>query len=203
MLSDFGARGVVVLGDVPRPADVVGPFRTLVAEHFPAARAHVLVRDVSRSLRLLMVAARRRAAPYNVLLRLDLDAAPDGAARAALERFRDEVRPAARRLLVFGTVNHQFHRLDAGPGDVAMAFINTWPAAGPSREEAQRYWLDQHGPLVLKVGLPPVVTSYTQVHFDDSWDTDYQGLSFETITGQRDLVRYFLRDRAVRRLNRI
>lgn len=195
MLSDFPARSVVMLGDGAR--DLLQGFRDFAGKHFPDAATHVLVRDLSLPLRLLMVVAHRRRAPHDLLLRLDLAGELTEAQRTALAGYRAET-----GLLVFQTTNHQFHNEDTGPDDVVMAFINTWPAH-LDRAEARRHWLDDHGPLVREVGLPPVVTSYTQVHFDDSFDDTYQGLSFETITSQRDLVRYFVRHASIRRLNRI
>jgi hypothetical protein len=148
---------------------------------------------VSPALRLLMLAARRRAAPHNVLLRVDLTEPLDDARRGELEAFRGDAAAVADELLLFHTSNTQFHERGSGPDDVAMAFINTWPE-GKSRPDAQRYWIDEHGPLVRRTGLPAVVTSYTQIHFDETLDRTYQGLSFETISSQRDLVSTYLRD---------
>jgi hypothetical protein len=204
MLSDISGRGVVLLGDFAVPDDAVASLRGFAEKYFAGCAAHLLVKDVTRSLRWLLVVANRRQAPYNVVLRIDLESELTAEQRAAIERFREEfrTRPGVRRLLAFGTRNVQFHNLSAGPADVAMAFINTWPI-GPSHEEAHRYWVEHHGPLVQKVGLPSVITSYSQIHFDDSFDQDYQGLSFETITSQRDLVRCYLRDAAMRKLNKI
>jgi hypothetical protein len=202
VLSDFTSRSVIMLGKVPAPEDILPPFRKLADEHFPSAKAHVLVKRLSLALRLLMVVANRRQAPLNVLLRLDLDAELNQGQRSALEQFREDLRPVAEQLLLFRTANVQFHNLNSAPTDVAMAFINTWPAH-LSHDRAQKYWGEHHGPLVRKVGLPPMITSYTQIHFEDSWDQTYQGLSFETITSQRELVKCFIRDSSVRKLNKI
>jgi hypothetical protein len=198
MLSNFTAQSVVMLGDVPAPDDIAPAFRELAEEHFPGAETHVLVKQLSLSLRLAMMASRRKEAPYNVLLRIDLEAEPEERQLKMLEQFREEV---SGRLLMFLTANVQFHNRDSGPADQAMAFINTWPDDLP-HDEAQTYWLDHHGPLVREVGLPPVITSYTQVHFDDSLDQDHQGLSFETIKSQRALVSSFVRDSSLRKLNK-
>lgn len=202
MLSDFDSRGVVVLGSVAAPDLIVPQFRKLAEDHFPQARTHILVKQLSPSLRLLMTVAKRREAPYNILLRLDFEAAPDEHRREALERFRADVATLADEVLVFQTVNTQFHNLNCAPTDVAMAFINTWPT-GMTKEQAQQYWRENHGPLVRQVGLPPAITSYTQIHFDDSFDQTYQGLSFETITSQWDLVKCFIMNSSLRKLNRI
>jgi hypothetical protein len=191
-----------MLGRDCEPKAVVPPFRELVAAHFPGAAAHVLVKRLSSALRLAMVAAGRKEAPHNALLRIDLGAELTGGQREAVERFREALRPVTGQLLVFGTANFQFHNVNCTPADVAMAFINTWPAHLPE-DRAQQYWVEHHGPLVREVGLPPVITSYTQIHFDDSFDRTYQGLSFETITGQRDLVKCFAKDRPLRKLNKI
>jgi hypothetical protein len=180
-------------------------FFRLAEEHFPQSTCHVLARDIAPTMRLMMMVANRRRAPYNVLVRIDLPAELTGSQAGALARLRDELPAAQRR--VFLTVNHQFHRSGDGPDDVAMAFINTWPAHR-SRAEAQEHWVRRHGPLVLTVGLPPVITSYTQVHFavdtayPEVFDQTYQGLSFETITSQADLVKAFAGSAALRRLNR-
>lgn len=208
-LSEFSARSVVWLvrtGPHSGIDDLRTRFSRLAEEHFPGAKCHFLVRDIQPLMRLLMLLANRRKAPYDVLVRIDLmsDLTPEQARGSA--RLKEALAVAECR--TFLTTNVQFHRRSAGPGDVAMAFINTWPAHR-SRVEAQQYWLDHHGPLVLKVGLPPVITSYTQVHFDVDtehpalFDHDYQGLSFETITSQRDLVRAFAGHAALRRLNKI
>ena len=102
---------------------------------------------------------------------------------------------------MFLTRNTQFHNKDTAPTDTAMAFVKTWPP-NQARERSQVYWVENHGSLVQEVGLPAVITSYTQLHFD-SVEGDYQGLSFETITSQRDMVQTLVRDPAARRLNRI
>jgi hypothetical protein len=198
MLSNFTTQSVVMLGDVAAPEDLAPAFREFAAEHFPGTETYVLVKRLSLSLRLAMMASRRKEAPYNVLLRIDLLAEPEEPQMKALEQFRTEV---SGRLLLFLTANVQFHNRGTGAADQAMAFINTWPA-GLAHDEAQAYWLDHHGPLVREVGLPPVITSYTQVHFDDSLDQDYQGLSFETIKSQRALVSTFIRHSSLRKLNR-
>jgi hypothetical protein len=199
MLSNFTARSVVILGEVAAPEDVAPAFRELAKEYFPRAKTHVLVKQLSLALRLAMKASHRREAPYNTLLRIDLDNELDERQKKALERFREGVQAP---LLVFQTANFQFHNRDSAPGDQAMAFINTWPDHIP-RDEAKKYWVENHGPLVQKVGVPPVITSYTQVHFDDSLDQTYQGLSFETIKSQRDLVTTFIRNPSLRKLNNI
>jgi hypothetical protein len=191
-----------MLGKVPTPDHILSPFRKLADQHFPTAEAHVLAKHLSLSLRLLMVVANRRQAPYNVLLRLDLDGELNQGQRKALEQFHKDLRPVTERLLLFRTTNVQFHNRSSAPADVAMAFINTWPDH-ISREQAQKYWVEHHGPLVRRTGLPPVITSYTQIHFDDSFDQTYQGLSFETITGQGDLAKCFIRSPSIRKLNRI
>jgi hypothetical protein len=191
-----------MLGNVPAPDDLRPPLRKLAAEHFPDDPAYLLVKRLSLALRLLMRVANRKEAPYNVLLRLDVDTELTDQQRQALEQFRLDMAATGARLLLFQSTNVQFHRHDAAATDVAMAFINTWPG-DLTREEAQRHWLEHHGPLVQEVGLPAVITSYTQVHFDDSFDATYQGLSFETITSQRALARTFVRDGSVRKLNRI
>lgn len=202
MLSNFNSRSVIMLGKVPVPDEIGPPFQKLADEHFPGAAAHVLGKRLSLVLRLLMVVANRREAPHNVLLRLDLDAELSEGQRKALEQFREDLRPVTEQLLLFQTTNFQLHNLNSAPTDVAMAFINTWPAH-LSRDQARQYWVEHHGPLVLEVGLPPVITSYTQIHFDDSLDQTYQGLSFETITSQRDLVKHFIRNSSMRKLNKI
>lgn len=202
VLSSFAPKSVIALARVPATDNVVPHFRKLWSEHFPGAKTHFLVKRLSLALRLLMIAANRNEAPYNVLLRLDLDAALDQGQRDALQRFRSDLRLAAEDLLLFQTTNFQFHNVDSAPTDVAMAFINTWPSH-LSREQAQRYWFERHGPLVRTTGLPPVITSYTQIHFDDSLDQTYQGLSFETITGQLDLVKFFIRNSSIRKLNKV
>lgn len=201
MLSAFPANSVVVLARNVPVEGVVPRFRKLVDEHFPGGEAHFLVKRLSLALRLLMVVANRQQAPYDMLLRIDLEAAMTPEQSEALKGFRSELGAGEGDVLLFQTANFQFHNVDSAPADVAMAFINTWPS-DISREQAQRYWFDHHGPLVRKIGLPPVITSYTQVHFDDSLDRTYQGLSFETITSQLDLVKVFVRDATVRRLNK-
>jgi hypothetical protein len=201
VLSTFAPHSVVALATSAAPAELAARFQRLTSQHFPGAATYTLLRQVSPALRLLMLAARRRPAPHNVLLRADLTEPLDDERRDALEVFRAGAAAVAGELLLFHTSNTQFHERGSGPDDVAMAFINTWPA-DRSRQDAQRYWIDRHGPLVRRTGLPPVVTSYSQIHFDGTLDSTYQGLSFETITSQRDLVSTYLRDASLRRLNR-
>ena len=202
VLSDFSATSVILLGQVTSVDGLVGAFDELVAEHFSDATPYVLVRQISTVLKVTTVLAGRKLAPYHLLLRIDLARELTPEQRAALIGLRQRDIPGTTLLRAFHARNFQFHHENCTENDVVMAFINTWPAQ-VTREAAQRHWLDGHGPLVRETGLPPVITSYTQIHFDDTLDTDYQGLSFETITGQRELVNRFVTDAAFRRLNRI
>lgn len=202
VLSDFTPSSVIMLARTTSTGDLVGAFDGLVAEHFPDATRYVLRRHVSTVLKVVTVLAGRKLAPYNVLLRIDLPTELTRRQHEALTELRRRPLAGVERLRVFHARNHQFHHENRTSDDVVMAFINTWPA-GITRQAAQRHWLDEHGPLVRGTGLPPVITSYTQIHFDDTLDTDYQGLSFETITSQRKLVNRFLTDAAFRRLNKL
>src|SRR5512139_3396880 len=74
-LADFSAHSIVwlVRGDerasIP---ELAATFARLREDHFADARLHVLGRHIRPTLCLLMFVARRAAAPYDLLVRLDL-----------------------------------------------------------------------------------------------------------------------------------
>lgn len=215
-LADFTSRSVVYLVSLEEigwkkenivQERILPLIKELRRESFPGAQAHFMVKDMSFCLRLLALFAKREVAPYDLLIRIDLSTDLNSEQREALRRTKDDLAPYAKEVLLFKSENFPFHKVTGTEStDVAMAFINRWPNH-MNREEAQEYWLEHHGPLVLKVGLPPVVKSYTQVHFrrepDEVFDADFQGLSFETITGQSEFVKFFIKNPSVRKLNEI
>lgn len=215
-LSDFTPNSVaflVSLDEIGWKKDniirerILPLLKELKRDSFPEAQAHLLVKDMSFCLRLLALFAKRDVAPYDLLIRIDLSSDLNSDQMEALRRTKEALFAYSKEVLLFKTENFRFHRAGGTEStDVAMAFINRWPAH-IGREEAQEYWRNHHGPLVMKIGLPPVVKSYTQIHFhrepDGIFDSDFQGLSFETITGQSEFVKFFIKNPAVRKLNEI
>lgn len=182
-------------------------FASLKKVQFANSQGHFLVKDMSLCLRLLAVVAKRDVAPYDLLVRIDLNSEMTSQQLEALVHTKSFLKTYAKEVLLFTSQNFQFHKVGGSESsDVAMAFINRWPS-NLSRADAQSYWVNHHGPLVMEVGLPPVVKSYTQIHFNREsatvFDSKFQGLSFETITGQNEFVMFFLRNSSVRKLNEI
>lgn len=182
-------------------------FKDLQKDEFSKEPIHFLVKDVSFTFGLMAAFAKREIADYDVLVRTDLHTELSENQQQALLILKNKIQSAGHSVVVFATKNHQFYKADdAKNSDTAMAFINRWHP-NFTEEQSQNYWLKQHGPLVMKTGLPPIIKSYTQVHTDialgesNLFDLTYQGLSFETITSQSKFVSFFLKNPAVRKLN--
>lgn len=182
-------------------------FKNLKAKSFSSSKGHFLIQDLDLSFKILSVVAKRKIAQYDFMVRIDLNEKLTKDQTKTLLALRDTLIASTDDFMISLTNNTQFHRVKTNENkDVAMAFINRWHPA-MSYEAAQKYWIENHGPLVIQVGLPPVVKSYTQVHVNleargDVFDKRIQGLSFETITGQTAFVTYFVKNPSVRELNK-
>jgi hypothetical protein len=152
-------------------------------------RLIVLQKDSSRLLDLAWKIGKRETAPYEILVRIDLHSEPPATDIQLLRDLRDTL-SADRSVsfIMFMTDNFQFiKRRDTKNSDVVMAFILRWHPT-LNQQEALGYWRTNHGPLILKLGVPAIAKSYTQIHVDLDADTslfdhDIEGLACQTMSG--------------------
>lgn len=213
-IADFSKKSVVFLikvNDESQAKNVIKDqyyplFKKLKAERFANNNAHFLIQDLELSFKALSVVAKRKIADYDLMVRIDLKSDLTSEQEKSLFLVREELKRTARDMIIFLSDNTQFHRVNGTEKtDTAMAFINRWHP-DMSYQAAQKYWIENHGPLVIQVGLPPTVRSYTQIHVNtkarqDIFDRTIQGLSFETISSQTKFVIYFIKNPEVKKLN--
>jgi hypothetical protein len=186
---------------------ILPEFKKLKQQSFSEEKMHFLVKDISLPLKLLTIFANREIADFDILVQLNLNLELTHEQLQALASMKAYLETVSSRLILFKSQNFPFYRAeDSKVTDVAMAFINQWHSE-LSPGQAQDYWLNHHGPLVMKTGLPAVVKSYTQIHTslnEDAtlFDTQIQGLSFETISSQKSLVSFFLTHPEMQKLNK-
>lgn len=157
-IADIPARSVVFLIK-GNPKSIYSSFKKLKKESFEHENIHFLVKDVKASFRILALFAKRDFADYDVLVRIDLKSELTAAQEEALRTLKDQLKPNSKDLVIFLSNNTQFHKVEKDKEkDIAMAFINRWRPE-QTKEEGQAYWINNHGPLVMKVGLPPAVKS--------------------------------------------
>ncbi|WP_394823199.1 hypothetical protein [Pendulispora albinea] len=133
----------------------------------------------------------------DVLVKMDLPSATLTQAQLdALRTLRQDLTPHGR-VNISETHNYQcYKQREARDTDVFMAFTNQWlPDSVKSRRDQDTYWRERHGRFAVGLGLPKPVISYGQVHVDlvqpdnQIFDTDYEGLSFETIESRDSILR--------------
>lgn len=132
----------------------------------------------------------------DALIKIDLPPGP--LSQAQLDALRSlRVALESRGIVNISKTNNYlcYEQREARPTDVFMAFtIRYLPETVKSRVDQDTYWREHHGRFAVSLGLPPQVVTYSQLHADlqqpddDIFDTDYEGLSFETIESRNSVV---------------